>query len=254
MLEMLTALALFCAIMRYALFSLVILLLESCAGKQSFDMVLVEGGTLVLGNRSEDSDSDEIERCVTLKDFYISRYEVTQSQWKEIMNYNPSTFKGGQRPVESVSFDEVQKFIKRLNGKTGLNYRLPTEQEWEYAARGGVLSKGYIYSGGNNLSDVGWSSEDSLFETSVVGKKRPNELGIYDMTGNVYEWVGGVYEKSYYMMDTSLCNHFGHNEISLFRGGSWDSGAKYCRNSNRNYHVKKLRHPALGFRLARDVE
>ncbi len=215
-------------------------------------MVYIKGGNATLGMISNESDIDEQEYTTFINDFYISRHEVTQKQWTEVMKHNPSRFQGDSLPVEMVCYEDVLLFIKKLNKKTGLNYRLPTEQEWEYAAKGGSASKGFKYSGSNDISVIAWSANDNISETSYVCKKYPNELGLYDMTGNVYEWCDGIYEKEYYLMDTSICNHYEHIDIRIFKGGAWNSSTKYCRTSNRNYHTKWLCSPTLGFRLAHD--
>ncbi len=226
----------------------------SCQNPQEIEMVFVEGGKTAIGSSSSNAQPDEKEYTTTIHDFYISKYEVTQAQWVAVMKYNPSTFIGANLPVESVNYDDVQKFINRLNTKTGLKYRLPTEQEWEYAAKGGCKSKNYIYSGSNDIQSVGWSSVDKKHTTSDVGMKQPNELGLYDMTGNVYEWCDGLYENTYFQMDTTLCNNYDISEIRIFRGGAWNSAPEYCRSTNRNYNTRTLRSTSLGFRLALDAE
>ncbi|MDR2037283.1 MAG: formylglycine-generating enzyme family protein, partial [Bacteroidales bacterium] len=147
------------------------------------DMVFVQGGTFTMNNPPHQ---------VTLSDFYIGRYEVTQALWELIMGSNPSINKGDNLPVVNVTWNAAQEFIDKLNDRTGKKYRLPTEAEWEYAARGGVKSKGYKYSGSNKANDVGWyNMSEGLIDSKEmreVGKKQPNELGIFDMSGNAYEW------------------------------------------------------------------
>ena len=156
------------------------------------DMVHVRGGTFAMGCSGSDCPhTANPGHSVTLSDFHIGRYPVTQFVWKQIMglNINPSRNREDNLPVENVSWDEMQEFLERLNDRTGRNYRLPTEAEWEYAARGGDQSRGHMYSGSNNLDDVGWYIDNSDGRTRPVGMKRENELGIHDMSGNVDEWV-----------------------------------------------------------------
>ena len=155
----------------------------------SIEMVKVEAGTFMMGATSEMQNSGDNEKPVhqvTLtKDYYMGKYEVTQALWKAVMGRKPSYFEGDNLPVESVSWDDCQKFINKLNSKTGRKFRLPTEAEWEYAARGGKKSRGYQYSGSNSISDVAWYTENSGRKTHPVGTKQSNELGLYDMAGNV---------------------------------------------------------------------
>ncbi|MBQ3247459.1 MAG: SUMF1/EgtB/PvdO family nonheme iron enzyme, partial [Alistipes sp.] len=165
---------------------------SATANFDGFEMVFVKGGTFTMGATAEqgsDADSDEKPaHSVTVSNFYIGKYEVTQAQWEAVMGKNPSRFKGDNLPVERVSWNDIQKFIEKLNAKTGKRYRLPTEAEWEYAARGGNQSKGYKYSGSNDIGSVAWYTDNSSSPTHPVGQKQPNELGLYDMSGNVYEW------------------------------------------------------------------
>ena len=158
----------------------------------SIDMVRVEAGTFTMGATPEMEnpfDNEKPIHQVTLtNDYYIGKYEVTQALWKAVMGKKPSRFKGDNLPVVSVSWNDCQKFISKLNRKTGKKFRLPTEAEWEYAARGGKKSRCYQYSGGNNISDVAWYYNNSGSKTYAVGSKQANELGIYDMSGNVNEW------------------------------------------------------------------
>lgn len=216
-----------------------------------FKMVFVEGGTFTMGATSEqgkDAYKDEYPTHeVTLSDYYIGETEVTQALWKAVMGSNPSEFKGDNLPVEQVSYNDVKEFITKLNQKTGKTFRLPTEAEWEYAARGGKKSKGYKYSGSNNIDDVAWYYENSNNKTHPVKTKRPNELGIYDMSGNVWEWCSdnyGAYSSS------SQTNPTGPSSGSprVLRGGSWDGSAGGCRVSIRYCYAPSYR--GLGFRLA----
>jgi formylglycine-generating enzyme required for sulfatase activity len=200
-------------------------------------MVSVQGGTFTMGCTGEqvrDCDSDEKPaHSVTVGNFNIGKFEVTQRLWKQIMGNNPSKFKGDDLPVENVSWNDIQEFIKKLNEQTGKKYRLPTEAEWEYAARGGNKSKGYKYSGSNNIDEVAWYDGNSGDKTNEVGTKSPNELGIYDMSGNVWEWVSDRYGK---YTSEAKTNPTGPSSGSyrVIRGGGWGNGARVCRVSNRD--------------------
>ena len=163
----------------------------------SFDMVEVRGGTFRMGATSEqgsDADSDENPvHSVTLSGYYIGKTEVTQALWKAVMGSNPSEFKGDNLPVEYVFWYDCQEFIRKLNALTGQDFRLPTEAEWEFACRGGNNSRGYKYSGSDCIDDVAWYVDNSGSKTHPVATKLPNELGIYDMSGNVDEWCNDWY-------------------------------------------------------------
>ena len=202
----------------------------------SIDMVRVEAGTFTMGATPEMKDpyNDEkpTHRVTLTNDYYIGKYEVTQALWKAVMGNNPSSFKGDNLPVEEVSWDDCQDFISKLNRITGKTFRLPAEAEWEYAARGGNKSRGYQYSGSNNLSDVAWHTNNSGSKTHAVGSKQANELGIYDMTGNVWEWCQDWYGK---YSSSSKTNPTGANSESyrVRRGGSWFALADWCRSSSR---------------------
>ena len=204
----------------------------------SIDMVRVEAGTFTMGATPEMKDPWKEEKPthqVTLtNDYYIGKYEVTQALWQAVMGNNPSGFKGDNLPVELVSWNDCQEFISKLNRITGKMFRLPTEAEWEYAARGGNKSRGYQYSGSNNLLDVAWYDDNSGNKTHAVGTKQPNELGIYDMSGNVYEWCQdryGVYNSSSQINPTGANSEYD----CVFRGGSWNNDAGFCRSSDRRF-------------------
>ncbi|GHT39326.1 hypothetical protein AGMMS49965_05020 [Bacteroidia bacterium] len=223
----------------------------------SLAMVTVAGGTFTMGATAEqvsDADSDEQPAHeVTLSSYAIGKYEVTQKLWQDVMGDNPSLFKGDDLPVERVSWSDVQAFLDKLNLQTGKTYRLPTEAEWEYAARGGNKSKGYKYSGSNTLNDVAWYYENAYVlgeGTHAVGKKRPNELGIHDMTGNVWEWCSDWYD--HYSGDAQtnpVGDTEGRYERRVNRGGAKDEGAKYCRVSSRGINRPTAAYDSLGFRL-----
>ena len=219
----------------------------------SFKMIRVEGGTFTMGATSEQrSDAYKDEKPahqVTLSSYSIGETEVTQALWQAVMGSNPSFFfKGSDRPVEQVSWDDCQKFISKLNALTGKTFRLPTEAEWEYAARGGKKSQGYKYSGSNSLAGVAWYGNNSGNETHPVKTKSPNELGLYDMSGNVWEWCQDWYG-SY--SSTSQTNPTGPSSGSsrVLRGGGWGNGAGDCRVSIRSCRTPDFRRYDLGFRL-----
>ena len=219
----------------------------------SFTMVFVEGGTFTMGATSKQGDDAYYNarptHRVTLSDYYIGETEVTQALWKAVMGSNPSFFKGSNLPVENVSYDDVKTFITKLNQKTGKSFRLPTEAEWEYAARGGKKSKGYKYSGSNNIGDVAWYECNSKFEINPVKKKRPNELGIYDMSGNVWEWCSDWYGG---YSSNAQTNPQGPSSGSyrVRRGGFWLGDARNCRVSARDYDYPSCVFGSDGFRLA----
>ena len=216
------------------------------------NMVYVEGGTFTMGATSEQKKPDDDEKPthrVSLSSFYIGKYEVTQALWKAVMGSNPSHWKGDNLPVENVSWNDCQTFLLKLNAMTGKNFRLPTEAEWEFSARGGNWSRGYQYSGSNVLSDVAWYYDNSGSKTHNVGTKAPNELGIYDMSGNVWEWCQD-WKGSY--IGSAQTNPKGPSSGSyrVDRGGSWFNFAWSCRVACRYCHTPDYRYFDLGFRLA----
>ncbi|RLW68596.1 MAG: hypothetical protein B6D68_03315, partial [spirochete symbiont of Stewartia floridana] len=215
-------------------------------------------------------DDDETQHEVWVSPFYMSRYEVTQGEWHEVMRSSPSHFSGDSLPVEQVSWYDAVKYCNELSVQNGLTpvytingtsvtadwsangYRLPTEAEWEYAARGGNASEGYIYAGGNNAGKVAWYLDNSGNETHPVGQKNSNELGLYDMSGNVrewcWDWYGGVYYES---SPSSDPRGPASGSYRVNRGGRWGDGAGYLRSANRYSDSPGSSNALLGFRLVR---
>lgn len=223
------------------------------------DMVRVAGGSFTMGCKDAQRDGDCYDsekppRTVNVKDFSIGKYEVTQAQWRAVMDRNPSDNEGcDQCPVENVSWNDIQDFLKKLNALTGERYRLPTEAEWEYAARGGARSKDYLYSGSKNLDEVGWYDDNSGGKTHPVGKKAANELGLYDMSGNVWEWCEDDWHDDYKGAPKDgrawVGSSRGGNRVS--RGGSWFNDAESCRAAYRGDWYPASRRSNVGFRLVR---
>lgn len=212
------------------------------------ELVFVNGGTFQMGFNF----SNVIEKpvhSVTLSSFNIGKYEVTQGQWTAVMGSNPSNFSGCENcPVESVSWNDVQEYIKKLNTKTGKSYRLPTEAEWEFAARGGEFSKGYSYSGSSDLRDVAWTSINMGNKTNFVGTLKANEIGIYDMTGNVWEWCSDWYGD---YNNSNATNPTGPSsgQFRVHRGGSWLGNTVYGLSTARDRAILNGRYNNGGFRL-----
>ena len=238
----------------------------------SFNMIKVEGGTFQMGAQNNNPNGENYVReawgnetpvhNVTLSDYYIGETEVTQELWGAVMGSNPSNFNGLNNPVEYVSWNDCQEFIKKLNQLTGKNFRLPTEAEWEYAARGGNKGRGYKYSGSNTIDDVAWydvnaynvGSSSSSYGTHPVGVKLPNELGLYDMSGNVWEWCSDWYSDWYgknYYSSSPQTNPSGPTAgtYRVLRGGGWNGYADNCRVSHRTGVKPAYRFVKLGLRL-----
>ena len=220
----------------------------------SFNMIRVEGGTFQMGATSEQgSDAEKDEKPahqVTLSSFSIGETEVTQELWEAVMGNNPSYYKGAKHPVEMVSWNDCQEFVRKLNAKTGRQFRLPTEAEWEYAARGGNKSQGYKYSGSNTIDDVAWYTKTTNDKgTRDVKTKQANELGLYDMSGNVYEWCEDWYG-DYNSSNQSDPKGPSSGARRVCRGGGWGSLAGFCRVSNRYSRTPGHSSSSLGLRLA----
>lgn len=233
----------------------------------SENMIFVQGGTFQMGSNDGDNDEKPI-HSVTVSDFYIGKYEVTQKEWQEVTGNNPSYFKGDNLPVEQVSWYDAVEFCNKKSEKEGLQkcysgsgknikcdfskngYRLPTEAEWEYAAHGGNKSRNYKYSGSNTIGDVAWYTDNSNSKTHNVGTKQANELGIYDMTGNVWEWCWD-WKGSYSSNLQANPKGASSGSVRVDRGGGWDRNARYCRVANRGGSFPDYSDGNMGFRLLR---
>lgn len=218
-----------------------------------FEMVRVDGGTFLMGATGDLSDGawdDETPvHSVSLDTYYIGKTEVTQALWKAVMGSNPSAFKGDNMPVQCVSWYDCQAFISRLNTLTGKRFYLPTEAQWEFACRGGNKSRGYLFSGSNSIGDVAWYFDNGNSRPHPVAAKAPNDLGIYDMTGNLMEWCAdwvGDYEAGMQRNPQGPST----GEYRICRGGSWRNNARKSRVSYRSNEIPSNSDNGLGFRLA----
>lgn len=217
-----------------------------------YNMVWVDGGTFRMGATSEQGSEISDEKpvhSVTLSGYYIGKTEVTQALWQAVMGSNPSYFEGDDLPVEQVSWDDCQEFIRKLNSLTGQNFRLHTEAEWEFACRGGNNSRGYKYSGSNYIDNVAWYDGNSGDKTHPVATKSPNELGIYDMSGNVWEWCADWYGDYSSGRQTNPKGPY-DGSGRVIRGGGWNGIARGCRSSFRCDYGPSDRDNFLGLRLA----
>ena len=216
-------------------------------------MVLVVGGTFQMG-ANQGLKNERPLHPVTLKNFYIYKYEVSQALWLNVMRDTPSYFNQCIAcPVENVSRQQGEIFLAKLYQRFGKHYRLPTEAEWEYAAMGGNKSKGYKYSGSDNLNEVGWYKSNSENKTHEIGQKKPNELGLYDMSGNVWEMCSDWYDANYYPKSASINPRNDKKSAHrVVRGGSWRSPKERCYSKARNRDIKDHHKQNCGFRLALD--
>ncbi len=215
----------------------------------SFEMVWVEGGTFQMGS-NDGNDNEKPVHSVTLDGYYIGKYEVTQALYQAVMGSNPSHFKGSYNPVDKVCWNDAHEFVKKLNKLTGMKFALPTEAQWEYAARGGGKCRDYSYSGGKKIDRVAWYCGNSNKGTHPVGQKKPNDLGIYDMTGNVWELCQDWYSENYYSQSPSR-NPVNKKKSAyrIYRGGSWDGDAKHCELTRRAFHEPTFQNIRIGLRL-----
>jgi formylglycine-generating enzyme required for sulfatase activity len=221
-------------------------------GGVEFTMIYVEGGTFQMGDTFGEGSSDEKPvHPVTLDGYYLGQTEVTQALWRAVMGNNPSYFKDcDQCPVEQVSWEDAQAFIQKLNQRTGKKYALPTEAQWEFAARGGTKSQGYKYAGSGSEGDVAWYGGNSDSKTHPAANKKANELGLYDMSGNVWEWCQDWYDT---YPSSPARNPTGPSTGSnrVYRGGSWVIYPQFLRVADRSSYAPTYSRSGLGFRLAR---
>jgi formylglycine-generating enzyme required for sulfatase activity len=233
------------------------------------NFVFVEGGTFQMGSNNGE-DSEKPIHTVILSPFYIGKYEVTKSDWSGVMNKDKSTYEYGEFPIEYISWYDAIEYCNKLSLKEGLTpcysgkgknikcdwsangYRLPTEAEWEYAARGGIKSKGFKYSGSNDIDEVAWYNGNSNNTSHKVGEKKPNELGIYDMSGNIYEYCWDWLDKDYYR-DSVLYNPKGPGKgiYKIIRGGDYYNNKNFCLVSKRKGITPKVKYCQFGFRVVR---
>lgn len=217
----------------------------------SFDMVAIEGGSFLMGSppMEKGRSRDEFQHKVTLSDYYISETLVTQALWEAVMGRKTSHSKVDNNPVENISWNRCQDFLERLTQLTEKKYMLSTEAQWEFAAKGGIHSTGFIYSGSNNLDEVGWYIDNSYNRTNLVKSMLPNELGLFDMSGNVWEWcqdLYGEYDRNFPIDPQGISS----GEKRVFRGGSWSRESQDCRVANRCCGEPGLSRSNIGFRLA----
>ena len=230
------------------------------------DLCPVKGGEYLMGDDNRQDDDEKPAPPVRVSGFYMGKFPVTQQLWQAVMGSNPSKFKGERRPVETVSWEDAQTFLDKLNARAevqdfirqldppGAKFRLPTEAEWEFAARGGIYSQGYTYAGSDRLKQVGWYVENSNDQTHEVGQLLANELGLHDMSGNVWEWCQDWFSDKYY----EECHKLGVMEnpqgpetgsFRVLRGGSSFNSPVACRSVDRNSRGPEDRDGNIGFRL-----
>ena len=224
-------------------------------GEVAFDMQKVEGGLFIMGGTPEQHNevisTDLPTHTVSLHTYYIGTTEVTQDLWQAIMPewYISDEWNIPNQPITDVNWYDCQEFIRRLNNITGLPFRLPTEAEWEFAARGGNVSRGYRFAGGNKIEDVSWGLSNAGFRKHNVGERKPNELGLYDMTGNVSEWCSDWYGM-YHLGTEPNPQGATEGELKVVRGGSFDNCKDNSYLSRREYYNPNEAMNYCGFRLA----
>ncbi|MFT3784392.1 MAG: formylglycine-generating enzyme family protein [Nibricoccus sp.] len=217
----------------------------------TMDLVLIPAGSFIMGSDENTGDGDEFpEHTVVLsKPFYLGKYEVTQEQWVRVMGANPSQFKGANLPVETVNWHDCQKFLTRLGEQTGTRASLPTEAQWEYACRAGTTTKWFHGESDKTCADYAWSGENAANSTHPVGTKKPNAWGLYDMTGNVWEWCSDHYQKHAYAAGR-ITDPTGptKGESYVTRGGAWGDNTELLRPAARNCVGPDVANQGLGFR------
>ena len=224
------------------------------------NMVRVDPGEYVMGSDAHEAKkAEKPAHPVTVNGFYISKFEVTQEIFEAVMGSSMSYFQSPNIPVNNLSWQQANFFIEKLNEMTGETYRLPTEAEWEYAARGGNESKGYAYSGSNNIDDVAWYSQNANNQAHPVGMKQPNELGLYDMTGNVGEFVSDAYDANFYRYSPKDNPNNARNEASglahkSVRGSSFSYNANESENYRRDFASQSIIMADMGLRLVKDIK
>jgi formylglycine-generating enzyme required for sulfatase activity len=223
------------------------------------EFVLIPAGEFMMGSpQDEDGRTDgegPIHEVAIRNAYYLGKYEVTQEQWTEVMGNNPSYFEGDDRPVEGVSWNDVQEFVEKLNEREGTDkYRLPSEAEWEYACRAGTTTRSFFGDGDSKLSEYAWYYENSKHQTHPVGQKRQNPWGLYDMHGNVYEWCQDRWHSNYEDAPTDgSAWEDGSSSYRIVRGGSWFGMARCCRSALRLYNPLDYGCSSCGFRLLREM-
>lgn len=237
---------------------------------KSIKMTRIDGGSFWMGDRDGESDELPVHQ-VNVSSFLMGTYQITQKEWQSVMGYNPSRFKGDNLPVDNIDWYEAVKFCNKLSSLEGLTpcysgsgvntkcnwnadgYRLPTEAEWEFAATGGNNSNEYTYSGSGSIGSIGWYSGNAGGRTKAVGSKKPNELGIHDMTGNVWEWCWDWHDEYYYSNSPSRDPKGADSgKERVFRGGAYNSAAVHCRSANRGFiYPDKPGNIVLGLRVAK---
>ena len=217
------------------------------------NFVPIPVGDFMMGS-NDSSDEQPVHKVTIRTPFLLGMYQVTQKQWVEVMGSNPSGFKGDDLPVESVSWNDVQEFIKKLNHMEGTDkYRLPSEAEWEYACRAGTTTRYYFGDGESKLGDYAWYRENSGSKTHPVGQKKPNPWGLYDMYGNVWEWCQDMWHDGYSAPSDGSAWECRSSSYRVIRGGSLGNGVGYCRSAIRRLSVPGSRNNSIGFRVLRKL-
>lgn len=223
----------------------------------SFDLVYVEGDSFMMGDDNSVRENEKPAHKVEVNSFYIGKHQVIQDVWQSVMGNDPFRFSGGRRPIERVSWRETQDFLQLLNRHTRQSFRLPTEAEWEYAARGGKYREDYLYAGSDKLKQVGWYEENSNGQTHEVGKLLANELGLYDMSGNVWEWCEDDYHDNYEGAPndgSAWVDSPARSSGRVLRGGLYFDDAESSRSTFRSKYTADDRNGIVGFRLVLPVQ